>query len=130
VENRGGMRGEMMPEEESSEPGTDQPRVLLRLEDVGRTFTMGEETVEVLRHIDMELYAGELLAIVGPSGSGKTTILNIIGGLDRPTVGRVWHHQQELTKASDAQLTRYRREDVGFVFQFYNLVPNLTAREN
>jgi putative ABC transport system ATP-binding protein len=108
----------------------DQRDVLLRLEGVGRTFSMGEVQVEVLRDISIRIYAGELLVMGGPSGSGKTTILNILGGMDRPTAGRVWHREQELTAASAAELTRYRREAVGFVFQFYNLVPTLTAREN
>ncbi len=108
----------------------DRRDVLLRLEGVGRTFSMGEVRVEVLRDISISVYAGELLVIGGPSGSGKTTILNIVGGMDRPTAGRVWHRQQELTAASSAELTSYRRETIGFVFQFYNLVPTLTAREN
>jgi putative ABC transport system ATP-binding protein len=91
---------------------------------------MGEVSVEVLKHVTLEIRRGEFLAVVGPSGSGKTTILNLIGGLDSPTVGRVWYKHSELTTASAAELTRYRRDEVGFVFQFYNLVPNLTAREN
>ena len=103
---------------------------ILRLQDVGRTFTMGEVRVEVLRHIDLDVILGEFLAIVGPSGSGKTTMLNLIGGLDSPTAGRVYYRNEDITQASAARLTRYRREEVGFVFQFYNLVPNLTAREN
>ena len=91
---------------------------------------MGEVSVEVLREIDLEIRDGELLAVVGPSGSGKSTILNIVGGLDQPSVGRVIYDGQDITGASGAALTRYRREEIGFVFQFYNLVPNLTAREN
>jgi putative ABC transport system ATP-binding protein len=102
----------------------------MRLETVGRTYQMGEVAVEVLKGVSLEIRTGEFLAIVGPSGSGKTTILNLVGGLDRPTVGKVWYKDRELTTASAAELTRYRREEVGFVFQFYNLVPNLTAREN
>jgi putative ABC transport system ATP-binding protein len=107
-----------------------QNNSLLRLTDVGRTFTMGEVTVEVLRQINLDVYDGEILAIVGPSGSGKTTILNIVGGLDQPSVGNVWFGEQDLAQASGRELTRYRRQEVGFVFQFYNLVPNLSAREN
>jgi putative ABC transport system ATP-binding protein len=103
---------------------------LLRLENVGKTFQMGEVPVEVLRHISFDVYLGELLVMVGPSGSGKTTLLNIMGGLDSPTVGSVWYREQDLTAAKPAELTRYRRNSIGFVFQFYNLVPNLTAREN
>ncbi|MFO0901108.1 MAG: ABC transporter ATP-binding protein [Pirellulales bacterium] len=107
-----------------------QPQVLLRLAEVGKTFQMGEVAVEVLRHVSLEVYEGEFLVMVGPSGSGKSTILNLMGGMDRPSVGQVWYGDQELTKATAAELTRYRRQGVGFVFQFYNLVPNLTAREN
>ncbi len=107
-----------------------QPQVLLRLAEVGKTFQMGEVAVEVLRHVSLEVLEGEFLVMVGPSGSGKSTILNLMGGMDRPTVGQVWYGDQELTKATAAELTRYRRQGVGFVFQFYNLVPNLTAREN
>lgn len=106
------------------------PDVLVRLEDVGKTYPMGDLDVEVVRHVSLEIYAGELLVMVGPSGSGKSTLLNILGGLDRPTLGRVWFRDLELTACTPAQLARYRRDTVGFVFQFYNLVPNLTAREN
>ena len=91
---------------------------------------MGEVSVEVLRGIDLEIFNGEILAVVGPSGSGKSTILNIVGGLDQPSVGRVIYDGEDITGASNAALTRYRREEIGFVFQFYNLVPNLNAREN
>jgi putative ABC transport system ATP-binding protein len=103
---------------------------LLRLDHVGRTFWMGEVPVEVLRDVSLDVRRSELLAIVGPSGSGKTTILNLIGGLDRPSQGRIWFGEQDLTAESERGLTRYRRDYVGFIFQFYNLVPNLTAREN
>ena len=106
------------------------PDVLLHLEQVGKTYQMGEVKVEVLKQISLEIYHGELLVMVGPSGSGKTTILNIIGGLDIPTAGQVWYRERDISRASPRELTRYRRETVGFVFQFYNLVPNLTAREN
>jgi putative ABC transport system ATP-binding protein len=106
------------------------PDVLLHLDQVGKTYQMGEVKVEVLKQISLEIYHGELLVMVGPSGSGKTTILNIIGGLDVPSVGQVWYRERDISRASPRELTRYRRETVGFVFQFYNLVPNLTAREN
>lgn len=109
---------------------TTANNVLLHLEQVGRTFTMGEVSVEVLRGVSLDIRRGEFLAIVGPSGSGKTTILNLIGGLDQPTAGTVVYKDRDLTAAQSAELTRYRRNEVGFVFQFYNLVPNLTAREN
>jgi putative ABC transport system ATP-binding protein len=103
---------------------------LLRLEGAGRTFRMGEVEVRALADVDLAIPRGELLVILGPSGSGKSTLLNLVGGLDRPTSGRVWHRQDDLAGMSDAQLTDYRRERVGFIFQFYNLVPTLTAYEN
>jgi putative ABC transport system ATP-binding protein len=108
----------------------DTTDVLMRLEKVDRTYQMGDVSVEVLKQVSLDIVQGELLVISGPSGSGKSTILNIVGGLDRPTSGRVLYQQQELSTASSGELTRYRRDEVGFVFQFYNLVPNLTAREN
>jgi putative ABC transport system ATP-binding protein len=104
--------------------------VLLRLQNVGKIFQMGEVAVEVLRHVTLDVLNSELLVMVGPSGSGKTTMLNIMGGLDTATVGRVLYRDRDLSGASPRDLTRYRRETIGFVFQFYNLVPNLTAREN
>lgn len=91
---------------------------------------MGEVDVHALRGVDMELYSGEFVVLLGPSGSGKSTLLNILGGLDAPTGGSVHYRQSELTEFDDAALTRYRRRHVGFVFQFYNLIPSLTAREN
>lgn len=103
---------------------------LVRLENVGKTFHMGEVCVAALKDITLGIQPGEFIALVGPSGSGKTTLLNLIGGLDLPDCGRIWFADCELTALSSAELTRYRREQVGFVFQFYNLVPNLTAREN
>jgi putative ABC transport system ATP-binding protein len=104
--------------------------ILLRLHNVGKTFQMGEVAVEVLRHVTLDVFNGELLVMVGPSGSGKTTMLNIMGGLDTATVGSVLYRDCNLSAAAPRELTRYRRETIGFVFQFYNLVPNLTAREN
>jgi putative ABC transport system ATP-binding protein len=103
---------------------------ILRLEGVGRTFRMGEVEVEVLRDVDLEIDPGALVVIVGPSGSGKTTLLNLIGGLDQPTAGHVWFREQELSSLSRRALGMFRRDEVGFVFQFFNLVPTLTAREN
>jgi putative ABC transport system ATP-binding protein len=91
---------------------------------------MGEVEVHALRSLDLDLYDGEFVVILGPSGSGKSTLLNILGGLDVPTSGHVFFHDRDLTHASDAELTRFRRDCVGFVFQFYNLIPSLTAREN
>ena len=112
----------------TTSPATDQN--LLRLENVDKTFQMGEVKVEALRDVSLEVRKAEMLAMVGPSGSGKSTILNIVGGLDTATAGTVWFHQRRLSDFTRAELTQYRRDTVGFVFQFYNLVPNLSAREN
>jgi putative ABC transport system ATP-binding protein len=97
---------------------------------VTRVYRSGEVEVQALRGIDLELYAGEFVVLLGPSGSGKSTLLNILGGLDVPTSGSVHFRDHDLTTQDDAALTHYRREHVGFVFQFYNLIPSLTAREN
>lgn len=91
---------------------------------------MGEVQVHALRGVDIDLFASELVVLLGASGSGKSTLLNILGGLDRATEGKVQYHDKELTEANDKDLTEYRRHHVGFVFQFYNLIPSLTAREN
>ncbi len=95
-----------------------------------KIYRMGEVEVQALRGIDLTLYRGEMVVLLGPSGSGKSTLLNILGGLDAPSGGEVYYLDHELTGASEADLTRFRREYVGFVFQFYNLIPSLTAREN
>jgi putative ABC transport system ATP-binding protein len=95
-----------------------------------KTYRMGEVEVQALRGIDLDLYRGELVVLLGPSGSGKSTLLNILGGLDTPSSGEVFYLGQRLSGASEAELTRFRREHVGFVFQFYNLIPSLTVREN
>lgn len=97
---------------------------------ITKTYHMGEVDVHALRGIDCELYDGEFVVLLGPSGSGKSTFLNILGGLDVPSTGQVLYRGQDLTAADDAALTDYRRRHVGFVFQFYNLIPSLTAREN
>src|SRR5690606_2747584 len=97
---------------------------------VSKTYHMGEVEVQALRSVDFDLQEGEMLVLLGASGSGKSTLLNILGGLDVPTAGTVRFLDQDLTRADDAELTRYRRHHVGFVFQFYNLIPSLTAREN
>jgi putative ABC transport system ATP-binding protein len=97
---------------------------------VTKTYDMGEVQVHALRGVDMDLYSSELMVLLGPSGSGKSTLLNILGGLDTATGGTVHYRTLALTRATDKQLTQYRREHVGFVFQFYNLIPSLTAREN
>ncbi len=91
---------------------------------------MGQVRVHALRGIDLELHAGELVVLLGASGSGKSTLVNILGGLDTATDGKVFYREKDLTRANDRELTEYRRHHVGFVFQFYNLIPSLTAREN
>ena len=103
---------------------------LLVLRNVARIFTMGEVDVPVLRGIDLEIPADRLTVILGPSGSGKTTLLNLIGGIDSPTAGDLLYAGRSITTLTEKELTQYRRECVGFVFQFYNLVPTLTALEN
>jgi putative ABC transport system ATP-binding protein len=97
---------------------------------VTKVYGAGSAEVRALRGIDLELYEGEFVVLLGPSGSGKSTLLNILGGLDVPTSGTVHYRDRDLTACNDAALTLYRREHVGFVFQFYNLMPSLTAREN
>ncbi len=97
---------------------------------ITKVYDMGEVQVHALRGVDMELYPGELVVLLGPSGSGKSTLLNILGGLDTATEGEVSYYDKKLTMASEQELTDYRRFHVGFVFQFYNLIPSLTALEN
>jgi putative ABC transport system ATP-binding protein len=105
-------------------------RVVFAARGVTKVYSMGEFKVHALRGVDLDLYEGEFVVLLGPSGSGKSTLLNILGGLDVPTGGTVRYLDHDLTACNDAELTRYRREHVGFVFQFYNLMPSLTAREN
>ena len=95
-----------------------------------KIYRMGEVEVPALRGVDLDIYASEFVVLLGPSGSGKSTLLNILGGLDAPTSGTARWRDHDLGRAGEAELTRYRREHVGFVFQFYNLIPSLTAREN
>lgn len=103
---------------------------VFRARGLTKVYDMGEVQVNALRGVDIELYSGELVVLLGPSGSGKSTLLNILGGLDTATEGSVAYRGQDLTKATDQELTDYRRYNVGFVFQFYNLIPSLTALEN
>jgi len=98
--------------------------------DIIKTYVMGEVEVRALRGVDLSLYQGEFVVLLGPSGSGKSTLLNILGGIDTPTSGTVRYHHHDLSIYDDNALTTYRREHVGFVFQFYNLIPSLTAKEN
>lgn len=103
---------------------------VFRVRGLTKVYGHGEAAVRALSGVDLDLYARELVVLLGPSGSGKTTLLNNLGGLDVPTSGELWFREFDLTKATDRELTQYRRECIGFVFQFYNLIPSLTAREN
>jgi putative ABC transport system ATP-binding protein len=109
---------------------TDKREVVFHARGLSKIYRMGEVEVTALRSVDLDLYEGEFVVLLGPSGSGKSTLLNILGGLDAPTSGEVIFRDHNLVAAGDRELTRFRREHVGFVFQFYNLIPSLTAREN
>ena len=109
---------------------TVQSPPVYRLEGVQKRYGSGEAAVFALRGVDFTVESGELIVLLGPSGSGKSTLLNILGGLDRPTAGHAWFHDLDLATAPDARVTQFRRDNVGFVFQFYNLIASLTAREN
>jgi putative ABC transport system ATP-binding protein len=106
------------------------PTPVFAAREITKVYHMGEVEVHALRGISLDLYESEFLVLLGPSGSGKSTLLNILGGLDVPTSGTVIYRGQNLTAADERALTMYRRRHVGFVFQFYNLIPSLTAREN
>jgi putative ABC transport system ATP-binding protein len=103
---------------------------VFRVRGLTKVYGMGTAEVHALAGIDLELFPGELVVLLGPSGSGKTTLLNNLGGLDVPTAGELWYKDLDLTEANEGELTQYRRDTVGFIFQFYNLIPSLTAREN
>ncbi len=103
---------------------------VFHVHDVSKIYRMGEVEVHALRDVTVDLLQGEFAVLLGASGSGKSTLLNILGGLDRPSSGEVYYRDHDLTRADDDGLTRFRREHVGFVFQFYNLIPSLTALEN
>ena len=109
---------------------TRQRKSVFRARGLSKVYDMGEVQVHALRGVDLDLYAGELIVLLGASGSGKSTLLNILGGLDTASEGHVWYHETDLTDADEKALTEYRRHHVGFVFQFYNLIPSLTALEN
>ena len=108
----------------------DERVVLFSAVEVSKWYQMGEVKVQALTSVNLQLYEGEFVVLLGASGSGKSTLLNILGGLDVPSAGEVFFRGRNLTTASEAQLTQYRRDHVGFVFQFYNLIPSLTAAEN
>ncbi|MDF2595834.1 MAG: macrolide transporter ATP-binding protein [Clostridia bacterium] len=105
-------------------------KVLMKVQNINKFYQMGEVTVAANKDVSLELYEGEFVVILGASGSGKSTLLNILGGMDLPTEGQVVMEGNDITGYNDRKLTAYRREKVGFVFQFYNLMPNLTSREN
>jgi len=117
------------PAHESATDQAGRPAVFIA-KGLSKTYQMGEVRVHALLEVDLTIYRGEFIVLLGPSGSGKSTLLNILGGLDRPSGGIACFAEHDLTAATEAQLTRYRREHVGFVFQFYNLIPSLTVREN
>jgi putative ABC transport system ATP-binding protein len=103
---------------------------VFRVRGLTKVYGMGEAEVHALAGVDLDLYSGELVVLLGPSGSGKTTLLNNLGGLDVPTAGELYYKDLALTDATESELTQFRRNTVGFIFQFYNLIPSLTAREN
>lgn len=117
-------------ERPTRDEGEAAVEIVFRARGLSRVYRMGEVEVVALRGVDLDLYQGEFVVILGPSGGGKSTLLNILGGLDVPTSGEVIFRDHRLTGASERELTRFRREHVGFVFQFYNLIPSLTALEN
>ncbi len=112
----------------SSQDGKTSP--IFQIRNISKIYEMGEVRVPALKNVSLDLYRGELLVLLGASGSGKSTLLNILGGLDVPSSGQVIFGERDLTKAGDRGLTNFRRKYVGFVFQFYNLIPSLTAKEN
>jgi putative ABC transport system ATP-binding protein len=111
-------------------PPRESPQILISVRDADKVYRMGEVDVHALRSASLDIQDGEVLIVVGPSGSGKSTLLNMVGGMDRPTSGSVVFLGRDLAMAPDAELTQYRRNEVGFIFQFYNLIPSLTAEEN
>lgn len=120
--------GSLMTHSEQHDATSSSP--IFEARGLTKVYQMGEVQVQALRGVDLDLYGGELVVLLGPSGSGKSTLLNILGGLDTPTSGSVRYADHDLSLDDDASMTQYRRSHVGFVFQFYNLIPSLTAREN
>lgn len=119
-----------MSRKEQSRHESLEEGVVFHVHGVTKIYQMGEVKVQALRGIDLDVFRGEFAVLLGASGSGKSTLLNILGGLDTPTDGHVFYGERDLTRATERELTEYRRYHVGFVFQFYNLIPSLTAREN
>jgi putative ABC transport system ATP-binding protein len=120
----------VLSQEAASGPRSNRPAVLVAARDVTRRYGEGETAVDALGGISLAVSAGELTAVMGPSGSGKSTLMHILAGLDRPTAGQVWIDGTNITQVGDTQLTKLRRRHVGFIFQFFNLLPMLTAEEN
>jgi putative ABC transport system ATP-binding protein len=120
----------MVSNEESAVIGQDAAEVIYRARGLTKVYGAGEVEVRALAGVDLDLYSAELVVLLGPSGSGKSTLLNILGGLDVPSSGTLNYRGADITNADEEFLTRFRRDSVGFVFQFYNLIPSLTAREN
>jgi putative ABC transport system ATP-binding protein len=123
---RMGQSGQTSP----AGPPSGDSNAVFTARGLSKSYQMGEVEVVALRSIDLDIVEREFLVLLGPSGSGKSTLLNILGGLDAPTGGKAWFREHDLVGAGEAALTRYRREHVGFVFQFYNLIPSLTVLEN
>lgn len=128
AEARASTQDTQSPRSHGGAQGQDEP--VFRARGLTKIYRMGEVDVRALRGVDLDLRRGEFVVMLGPSGSGKSTLLNILGGLDIPTDGEVWYCDHRLDGADETELTRFRREHVGFVFQFYNLIPSLTALEN
>jgi putative ABC transport system ATP-binding protein len=118
------------PIEKQNESSATDGKIVFKVKGLKKVYGMGEVEVHALRGVDLDLYEGELVVLLGPSGSGKSTLLNILGGLDIATDGQVTYRGRDITKATEKELTEYRRFHVGFVFQFYNLIPSLTTLEN
>jgi putative ABC transport system ATP-binding protein len=119
-----------VPEQTSSLQSESARARIFGVRGLTKTYGMGAAEVHALAGVDLDLYEGELVVLLGPSGSGKTTLLNNLGGLDVPTSGELLYRENDLTSLSEDELTRFRRDRIGFIFQFYNLIPSLTAREN
>jgi putative ABC transport system ATP-binding protein len=119
-----------MPQDTPTDKNPTSNDAVFRVRGLTKSYQMGEVQVDALRGIDLDLHRGEFTVLLGASGSGKSTLLNILGGLDTPTTGSVHYREHDITHANEAELTEYRRHHVGFVFQFYNLIPSLTALEN
>ena len=119
-----------LPKSDPAQSDVAEKPVAFHVHGLTKIYRSGEVDVHALRGIELDVFTSEVLVLLGPSGSGKSTFLNILGGLDRPTAGEVLFRDHNLTDMNERQLTLYRRDHVGFVFQFYNLIPSLTAREN